>query len=172
MKQQQPWWRLLGALAVLPSIQDVRAWGGWVLLGEQSSNCVCVSMCGVIAWQSTTNLRGNKPLHSPFSNLTQLKGMKNPWRLIRRVYRWLMSWYLKLVTCRLPSPSHCLSVFGCPPGLSASGSAGVPILLCISTMSPKNTHTHTVSPMPISILLKDPFNTDDLWDSTSTLVIK
>lgn len=80
--------------------------------------------------------------------------MKNPWVLIRCVYRWLMSWYLKRVTCRItlsfsfslslsPSFSLFLPVFGCPPGQSATGSAGVPILLCLSKMSAKNIHTQT-----------------------------
>lgn len=121
----------------------IGACGYWLAIGVV---CVCV-----IALASTTNLRGNEQVHSPFSTSSQLKGMKNPWALIRWVYRWLMSWYLKLVTCcvsrSLPvSASHPLSLFFFLSLAALQDRAPAGLLGCqyctVSAKCQPGTHTH------------------------------
>lgn len=70
--------------------------------------------------QHTWGGKSKFPRFFCFSGSTWLKAMKTPCALIRDSYRWLMSWYLKLLTSwSNPSPPFLPflpSVFGCPPG--------------------------------------------------------
>lgn len=152
----KPKWSLWAHAFCFISIRHMLwVWECWFWL---ASEAVCI-----IALANTINQRGIQRVQSPFCKFYPIRrSKKTPPVLIRWIYRWLMSWYLKLVTYSL-SPSLPPPGFGRPPVWS-SQSAGLPILVCISKMSTRNTHTHTHNSdnMPISMNWKCAFKMNDL----------
>lgn len=130
----KPKWSLWAHAFCFISIRHMLwVWECWFWL---ASEAVCI-----IALANTINQRGIQRVQSPFCKFYPIRrSKKTPPVLIRWIYRWLMSWYLKLVTYSL-SPS-----LPPPPALAALQYGAASLLVCqywsVSAKCQLGTHTH------------------------------
>lgn len=120
--------------------------------------------CALQLWQIQQTRGESSGCSRLFANATQLEGIKkNPPVLIRWIYRWLMSWYLKLVTCTV-SLSLSSPRLWPPSSMEQPVCWPANIALYQQNVNWEHTPTHTLNGdnMPISINWKCAFKMDDL----------